>query len=100
MARTIFVGSVLFCALFLGLSQIPDPDFFGVRDEPSRLLFYGGTGVLAGLFGLITTISGTYLVLSKSANISQSQRRLILFVLSMVVIAVVVFLTVRSGLVH
>ena len=51
MARVIFLGSVILCMIFLGLSQVSDPGVFGIHEEPERILFYGGSGLLAGLSG-------------------------------------------------
>ena len=61
MAGRIFLVSVVFFLLCLGLSQVSDPGIFGIHEEPDRIMFYGGTGLLAGLAGLIALVSGVYL---------------------------------------
>ncbi len=58
MARVIFLGSVILCMIFLGLSQMSDPGVFGIHEEPERIMFYGGSGLLVGLFGLLALGSG------------------------------------------
>ncbi len=97
MVRPIFFGSIVLCVLFIGLSQMPDPSFFGIRDEPGRLLYYGGTGFLAGLFGLVAAIIGIYIIVSNSGDVTQNQRRVVLVALSVVVVAAIVAFVIRSG---
>jgi hypothetical protein len=97
MVRPIFFGSIVLCVLFVGLSQMPDPSFFGIRDEPGRLLYYAGTGFLAGLFGLVTAIIGIYNIVSNSGDVTQNQRRVVLVALSVVVVAAIVAFVIRSG---
>lgn len=97
MVRPIFFGSIVLCVLFVGLSQMPDPGFFEIHDEPGRLLYYGGTGFLAGLFGLVAAITGIYIVVSDSGDVTQKLRRVVLVALSVVVVAVIVAFVIRSG---
>jgi hypothetical protein len=97
MVRPIFFGSIVLCVLFVGLSQMPDPSFFGIRDEPERLLYYGGTGFLAGLFGLVAAIIGIYIIVSNSGDVTRNQRRVVLVALSVVVVAAIVAFVIRSG---
>ena len=58
MLPRILVISILGAGCFLLLSQLPDPTIFGVRSEPSTILFYGGSGLLAGLFTVVAIVSG------------------------------------------
>jgi len=97
MTRPIFYGSIVLCLLSIGLSQVPDPSFFGIHDEPGRLLFYGGAGLLAGLSGLVAAITGIYLIISNSTYATQNQRRLVLVVLSFAIVAAIVAFVVRSS---
>jgi len=58
MLPRILVISILGAVCFVLLSQFPDPSIFGIRSEPSTILFYGGSGLLAGLFTVIAIVSG------------------------------------------
>lgn len=95
MARAVFIGSVILCLLCIGLSQIPDPSIFGIRDEPGHILFYGGSGLLAGFSGLLALLSGIYLGMTRSASLSMGQRRVMLITLLLVMGAFVIALTIR-----
>lgn len=99
MTRVLFFGSAVLCVLCIGMSQVPDPSLFGMHDETGRLLYYGGTGLLAGLSGLVAVISGITLAMSNSANISHGQRRSVLVVISIVVIAAIVAFVIRSSVI-
>ena len=96
MARRIFFGSVLLCLLFIGLSQVSDPGVFGIHEEPERIMFYGGSGLLAGLSGLVAAVSGIYLGSTRFAGLSQGQQR-VLFTMSLIVlIAVLIAVVLRT----
>jgi len=95
MSRKIFLGSFALAVLFIGFSQIPDPRIFGIVDESERIMFYGGSGLLAGLFGLILLGSGTYLCVTRFAGSSKGQRHFMLAIMLMVLVAVAVSLVVR-----
>ena len=83
-------GSLVLCLLCIGLTQVSDPSIFGVNEEPERIMFYGGFGVLAGLFGLAAAVSGVYLGVTRFTGLSAGQRRLILTVIWTVLIAVLI----------
>jgi hypothetical protein len=95
MARSIFIGSAVLCLLCIGLSQVPDPRFLGIDDEPERILFYGGSGLLAGLSGLVAFGSGVYLGATRVAGLSEDQRRLVLAIMWIVLISVLVAFVLR-----
>lgn len=95
MARMIFVGSALACLLFVGLSQVPDPGVLGIHDEPTVILFYGGSGLLAGLSGLIALGSGAYVGATRFTRLSESQRRLILATMWILLLIVLIAFAVR-----
>ena len=65
MTRKILIGSLIVCGLATTLSQIPDPSIFGIREEPSIILFYGGMGLLAGFSGLLAAGSGLYMLIAR-----------------------------------
>lgn len=71
MSRNIFLVSATLSLLFTGLSQIPDAGILGIDEEPERILFYGGSGLLAGLFGLVSLGSGTYLCMIRLRGYTQ-----------------------------
>ncbi len=95
MARVIFLGSVILCMIFLGLSQMSDPGVFGIHEEPERIMFYGGSGLLVGLFGLIALGSGIYLGATRFAGVSEGQRRFMLAIMLIVLIAVLTTFVIR-----
>ena len=95
MARVIFLGSVILCMIFLGLSQMSDPGVFGIHEEPERIMFYGGSGLLVGLFGLIALGSGIYLGATRFAGVSEGQRRFMLAIMLIVLIAVLTAFVIR-----
>ncbi len=95
MARVIFLGSVILCTIFLGLSQMSDPGVFGIHEEPERIMFYGGSGLLVGLFGLIALGSGIYLGATRFAGVSEGQRRFLLAIMLIVLIAVLTTFVIR-----
>jgi len=99
MPRKVFLGSVTLAVLFYVFSQIPDPGIFGIDEEPERIMFYGGFGILAGLFGIISFGSGTYLFVTWFADVSKGQRYFILAIMLMVLVAVAVGIVVRFYLV-
>ncbi len=95
MARNIFLGSLVLCLLFIGLSQVSDPRVFGIHEEPERIMFYGGSGLLVGLFGLIALGSGIYLGATRFAGVSEGQRRFMLAIMLIVLIAVLTTFVIR-----
>jgi hypothetical protein len=95
MARSLLFGSVLLCLLCVGLSQVLDPGVFGIDEEPERIAFYGGAGLLGGLSGLIALVSGIYLGAIRFADISEDQRRFMLTIIAIVVIAVIFAIVIR-----
>jgi hypothetical protein len=95
MIRNVFFGSVALCLLFIGLSQISDPSIFGIHGEPERILYYGGSGLLVGLFGIIALGSGIYLGTNRVEGISEGQRRIILTIMLLVLIAALAILVIR-----
>jgi hypothetical protein len=58
MLPRILTVCVIGAACFFLLSQVPDPAVFGIRTEPSTILYYGGSGLLAGLFTVMAIGSG------------------------------------------
>jgi hypothetical protein len=95
MLRRIFLGSLVVCLLCAGLSQLPDPGVFGIRDETARIMFYGGSGLLAGLAGLVAAVSGIYLAVTRFAGLSDGQRRFLLTAIIIVSGAVVIAAAIR-----
>ena len=95
MIRNVFFGSVALCLLFIGLSQISDPGILGIHGEPERILYYGGSGLLVGLFGIIASGSGIYLGTTRFEDVSEGCRRVILTIMLLVLIAALVFLVIR-----
>ena len=99
MSRNIFLVSAALSLLFIGLSQIPDPGFLGIEEEPERIMFYGGSGLLAGLFGLVSLGSGTYLCITRFASVPRTQRHLILATMVLIFVAVMLTFVIRFDLV-
>ncbi len=91
MAHNIFLGSVVLCLLSIGLSQVSDPTVLGIHEEPARIMFYGGSGLLAGLFGLTALASGIY----RFAGVSEGKRRVMLAIMLIVLIAVLTAFVIR-----
>lgn len=88
MSRNLFLGSGALCLLFLGLSQLPDPAILGIDGEPERIMFYGGTGLLAGIFGVVALGSGLYLAAARLEGASERRRRFLLILMWVVLGAV------------
>lgn len=95
MARRIFLGSLVLCVVAASLSQIPDTAILGIHEEPSIILFYGGSGLLAVFFGLLALGSGSYLGITRLASLSDGQRRLLLSVLLIVIVATMIAGVIR-----
>ena len=95
MIRRVFFGSVVLCLLCVGLSQLSDPSVFGIREEPGRILFYGGSGLLAGLSGLVAVVSGINLGASRFMDLSDGQRRFMWTINLIVLIAVLIAVVIR-----
>ena len=79
----------------IGLSQVADPGIFGIREEPERIMFYAGTGALAGFSGLFAVISGIYLAANRDGRASATQRRFILGIVAITLIAVATAIAIR-----
>jgi len=79
----------------MALSQIPDPGVFGIQEEPERVMFYGGSGLLAGFAGLVALISGIYLGANRAEAFSTTQRRFMLGITLVVIIAVLTAIAFR-----
>ena len=95
MTRFLFYLSVGLTAVFVGLSQLPDPGFLGLTEEPERILYYALTAGLAGLFGIVAAASGIVLLASKPADTRPRQRRVVYLAISIVALAVIVALVMR-----
>ncbi len=61
----VFIAAVLGSVCFAALAQMPSPAIVGVRSEPTTLLYYGGTGLLAGLFTVGAIVCGIVLGLRR-----------------------------------
>ncbi len=46
LTRIVMIVSYIAALIFLGLAYVPDPSIIGITSEPSRIMFYG----LSGLF--------------------------------------------------
>jgi len=95
MVGKLFFGSVILCLLFTGLSQIPDPGILGIHGEPERVLYYGGSGLLGGVFGIVALGSGIYLVITRFEGVSVVQRRAVSFTMLLVLVAALIILVIR-----
>ena len=95
MVRNVFFGSVVLCLLFIGLSQISDPSILGINGEPERILYYGGSGLLVGLFGIVALGSGIYLGIIRFEGVSVVQRRIVISTMLLVLIAALTNLVIR-----
>jgi hypothetical protein len=95
MTRIIFFGSVALCLLSTGLSQISDPSILGIHGEPERVLYYGGSGLLVGLFGIVALGSGIYLGITRFESVSVVQRRVVMSTMLLVLVAVLTILVIR-----
>jgi len=58
MLAKLFLVSAVAAVVCLALSQVSHPAVFGVRSEPARILYYGLSGFLAGLFTLTAVLTG------------------------------------------
>ena len=95
MARNVFFGSVVLCLLFTGLSQISDPSILGIHGEPERVLYYGGSGLLVGLFGITALGSGIYLGITRFEGVSVVQRRIVMSTMLLVLVAALTIVVIR-----
>ncbi len=95
MARNVFFGSVVLCLFFTGLSQISDPGILGIQGESERVLYYGGSGLLVGLFGIIALGSGIYLGITRFEVVSVVQRRVVMSTMLLVLVAALTILVFR-----
>ncbi len=57
MTRIVMIGSYVGALMFLGLAYFPNPKIIGITSEPSRILFYGLSGLLSGLSFVVAVIS-------------------------------------------
>jgi len=90
MAQNIFYLSTVLCLVSLALTQVSDPSIIGIHDESMRILFYGGFGVLAGLAGMLVVISGVYVATTRFTDLSGGQRRLMLAIGLIFLVAVLI----------
>ncbi|MDH3747707.1 MAG: hypothetical protein OER97_05830 [Gammaproteobacteria bacterium] len=97
MIRNVFFGSAVLCLLCIGLSLVSDPSVFGIQEEPERIMFYGGSGLLAGLSGFVAIVSGIYIAAVRSTGFSSGQRRFIYAAVLIVLIAVLIAVFIRSS---
>lgn len=95
MAGKVFFGSVVLCLLFTGLSHISDPGILGIHGEPERVLYYGGSGLLAGLFGIVALGSGIYLGITRFEGVSALHRRIVMSTMLLVLVAALTILVIR-----
>jgi len=98
MIRYIFFSSVVLCLLLTGLSQIPNPENFGIQGESERILYYGGIGLLAGACGLIALGSGIYLGVARFCKTSVGLGKLIPGIILLVFLMLLAMLALRFGL--
>jgi hypothetical protein len=94
-AWQVFVVGALTSGICLGLSQTPDPSIFGIRSEPSRILFYGLSGLLAAAGGLAALVSGLFLALQRSSLPSRPGSKPVAAILVVLLTAAVGFLALR-----
>lgn len=95
MARRILLASAVLCLVFLGLSQLPDTGFLGIHEEPGRIAFYGATGLLSGLAGLVAVGSGIYLVAARAPGFAPRRKRLVIAVMGVIVVAIAATVVMR-----
>jgi len=62
--KSAIVSSVL-ALVFLALTNVPDPKIFGLTSEPSHILFYILTAVLAVVSGLVAVICLLFWVIGR-----------------------------------
>ena len=58
-------------------------------------MYYGGSGFLAGLSGLVAVFSGIYLSASRFASLSAGQRRLMLSIIVVIMVALLIAAVIR-----
>ncbi len=57
MTRIVMIVSYMGALIFLGFAYFPNPKIIGITSEPSRILFYGLSGLLSGLSFVVAVIS-------------------------------------------
>jgi len=95
MTRFLFYANFGLTIIFVGLSQLPDPGFLGLAEEPDRILYYAVTGGLAALFGVVAVASGSVLLFAKPAEDGPRRRRAIYLALSILMLAVMAALVMQ-----
>ena len=95
MARIISAGSLILFMISLGLSQVSDPGIFGISEEPERIMFYGISGLLTGLSGLVAVGSGIYLGATRFGGLSGVARFCLMTAMVIFVIAILAMFGVR-----
>lgn len=95
MARSLFIAGSSICLVCILLVQIADPAVFGIREEPDRILYYGGLGLLAGLSGLASVASGIYWLVTGRGRPSGRSKLSLQVIVLLVVGAAIVSLLVR-----
>ncbi len=57
MTKIVMIVIYVAALVFLGLAYLPDPKIIGITSEPSTIMFYGLSGLLAGLSFVVAVIS-------------------------------------------
>lgn len=65
MIRRVMILSYVAAAVFLALAYMPDPGLLGADSEPARILFYGMSGLLAGVSVVVAVISTMIVAVGK-----------------------------------
>ncbi len=89
MSRLLFFSGLVLCLVAIALTQLPDPGVFGVDDESGRILFYGGSGLMAGFFSLVALLSGIYRIAKGTAQ--EKRTVAIMLLLGIATVAVLFF---------
>lgn len=95
MFRGIFLGSLIVFPLCVGLSLVSDRGIFGIHEEPGRIIFYAGSGLLAGLSGIAAAVSGIVLGVSRFADLDDGHRRFLWTIALIMLIAVLIAVVLR-----
>jgi hypothetical protein len=98
MSRRLFIESLILCLFCLALLQIPDPGTIGITSEPSIILFYGGTGLVTGLSGVIAAGSGLYIAFNRFGGNKAPRNRSVPVVLMLTgLLIIILVLLIRLG---
>jgi len=77
MSRTLFWISLVICCIAILLGRVENIERFGIEEEPARIAYYGGLGILSGFAGVIAALSGVIWLWSRSRRASAGQRRVL-----------------------